>query len=80
MLTNLTNKKKKVNLKRSLINAICVCASYIGHTIREKQLLGVYWKEVSLRRRLRKTPTDSSSGPSEMGARQVFLIIIIKYR
>ena len=41
--------------------------------------------EVSLHRRLRKTPTDSSSGPSEEGCReqqlrQVFIIVIIKYR
>ena len=41
--------------------------------------------EVSLRRWLRKTPTDSSSSPSEEGCRelqlrQVFIIVIIKYR
>ena len=44
MLTNLTNEKKEVILKRSLKNVICACASYIGHTFREKQLLGVYLK------------------------------------
>ena len=41
--------------------------------------------EVSLCRRLRKTQTDSSYGPSEEGyrelqLRQVFIIVIIKYR
>ena len=40
--------------------------------------------EVSLHRRLRKTPTDSSSGPSGEGCReqqlrQVFIIVIIKH-
>ena len=40
--------------------------------------------EVSLRRRLRKTLIDSSSGPCEEGCReqqlrQVFIIVIIKY-
>ena len=38
--------------------------------------------EVSLRRWLRKTPTDSSSGPSEedpLGG-QVLIIVIIKHR
>ena len=41
--------------------------------------------EVSQRVRLRKTPTDSSSGPSgerclEQQLRKVFIIVIIKYR
>ena len=84
MLTNLTNKKKHVELKRSLINAVCTCASYIGHTFREKQLLGVYWKCLYAGG---KTPTDSSAGPgpSEEGCRehqlrQVFITVIIKYQ
>ena len=41
--------------------------------------------EVLQRGKLRKTPTDSSSGPSGEGCReqqlrQVFIIVIIKYR
>ena len=41
MLTNITNTKKHVILKRLLINMVCACASYIGHSFQEKQLLEV---------------------------------------
>ena len=37
MLTNLTNEQTHVKLKRSLITAVCACASYIGHAFREKR-------------------------------------------
>ena len=58
MLTYIANEYKKN--QRSLINAVCACASP-----REAAARGLL--EVSLRRRLRKTPTDSSSHPSEEG-------------
>ena len=60
MLTNLTNKN---NNNRSLINVVYVYASYTGHTFQMTRGL----LDLSLRRRLRKTPTGSSSGPSEEG-------------
>ena len=66
MLTNLMEKNNNIKLKRSLINAVCACASvYRPYFPREAAARGLL--EVSLCRRLRKTPTDSSSGPSEEG-------------
>ena len=58
MLTYIANEYKKK--QRSLINAVCACASP-----REAAARGML--EMSLCRRLRKTPTDSSSRPSEEG-------------
>ena len=60
-----------------------MCKLYRPNLPREAAAKGLL--EVSQRVRLRKTPTDSSSGPSEEGwweqqRRKVFIIVIIKYR
>ena len=66
MLSNLTNKNSNnIKLKRSLINAVCACASYKSNLPREAPARGMF--EVSLPRWLRKIRTDSSSSPSEEG-------------
>ena len=71
MLSNIANEyKKNVKLKRLLINAVCACASYIRRPFLPREAAARGLLEVSLRRRLRKIPTDSSSGPSEEGCRE----------
>ena len=68
MLTNLTNRKK--HQLKTIVNKRSVCSKlYRPYLPREASASCLF--EVSLRRWLRKTPTDSSSGPSEescMGA------------
>ena len=83
MLTNLTNKKKTVILKQSFGRDWPIRKLYRPYLPKEAAARGLM--EVSQRGQLRKTPTDSSSGPSGEGCReqqlrQVFIIVIIKYR
>ena len=75
MLTYIANEYKKK--QRSLINAVCACASP-----REAAARGLL--EMSLRRRLRKTPTILApvlpkKALWEQQLRKVFIIVIIKY-
>ena len=75
MLTNLTNKKKALNFNKRGLRMHKLYRPYLQREAAARGLL-----EVSLCRRLRKTPTDSSSGPSGEGCReqqlrQVFIIV-----
>ena len=82
MLINLTNKKTRYI--KTIVNkcGLRMRKLYRLYLPREAAARGLL--EVSLRRRLRKTPTDSSTSPSGEGCReqqlrQVFIIFTIKY-
>ena len=66
----------------NLINDFAHAQAIWPFLLREAAARGLL--EVVLRRRLRKSPTDYSSHPSKEGReqqlRQVFIIVIIKYR
>ena len=75
MLTNLTNKKKSLNFNKCSLHMRKLYRPYLQREAAARDLL-----EVSLCRWLRKTLTDSSSGPSGEGCReqqlrQVFIIV-----
>ena len=66
MQTNLTNKKKTVKLIDR-----CLCMRKLYRSYLPREAAARVLLEVSLRRWLRKTPTDSSSGPSGEGCREL---------
>ena len=84
MVTNLAKKKKELELKRSLINAVCTCTTIIGHTFQEKQLLGVYWKCLYAggygKLRLILAPVLPKKVVLEQQLRQVFIIVYQRVR
>ena len=67
MLTNLTNKK--TTLSKTIVNKRSLRMLYRPYLSREAVTRGLL--EVSLRKWLSKTLTDSSSGPSEVGCRDL---------